>query len=94
MVKELQLLVGGGISSPPMGCGVRGIKGYPNLRCIVLVLAACRRILVPQALPGNAHREALPPDKTSGRAAEMPLPGRTWERVSKKFCSLRQTTRY
>jgi hypothetical protein len=39
--------------------------------------------LVPQAPPGNAHGEALPPAKTSGRAAGRPLPGRTWERVIK-----------
>jgi hypothetical protein len=64
-----------------------------TLRQVYCFLAACRRILVPQAPPGNAHGEALPPAKTSGRAAEMPLPVRTWERVSEEFCLLRQAAR-
>jgi hypothetical protein len=44
-------------------------------------------MLVPQAPPGNERGEALPPDKISGRAAEMPLRGRTWEQVNNSTSS-------
>jgi hypothetical protein len=50
--------------------------------------------LVPQAPPGNEHWEALPPGETGGKASEMPLPGRTWERERAKFRLLRQAARY
>jgi hypothetical protein len=65
---------------------------YKN-QCYLLSSSSSENALVPQAPPGNAHWEALPSDKTSGRAAGRPLPARTWERVSEEFCLLRQAAR-